>query len=156
MSDAAKLPPSALWLGLAGLIPFYAGALGAAAPDPALSRAALLAFSIYAAAILSFLGGARWGLELARAPQAPSTSRLCYSVAPSIGGWALALASAVTPAAAGIAAGFAITFVVQFVWDSAAGREGLAPSWYPRLRGTLTGGVVLACAILPIARVLGS
>lgn len=156
MKDAVKIPSAALWLGLAGLIPFYATAFGAAAADAALARLSLVSFSIYAAVILSFLGGARWGLELARAPHAPSLQRLCFSVAPSIGGWAIAVASAVAPFAAGIVAAIAIMFLLQFIWDAAAGREDLAPGWYPRLRGTLTGGVLLACAIAPIARVVGS
>jgi hypothetical protein len=156
MTDVAKIPPSALWLGLAGLIPFYASAFGAGAPNAGFARLCLIGFSIYAAVILSFLGGARWGLELARAPNAPSLRRLCFSVAPSIGGWAVAIASAAAPSATGIAAAIAIMFLLQFIWDAAAGRENIAPAWYSRLRGTLTGGVLLACAFAPIARVLRS
>lgn len=155
MTETDKTPAAALWLGLAGLLPFYASALAAAAPDPAVSRLAILSFAIYGAVIASFLGGARWGLELARSPQAPSPLRLMFSVLPSIAGWALALTAAIAPSPTGISAGFTGVFVALFVWDAAAGREHLAPAWYPRLRGTLTAGVVLACAIAPIARVLG-
>jgi hypothetical protein len=155
MSTPASIPPAALWLGLAGLIPFYAAALATAASDPAIARLALASFAIYAAVILSFLGGARWGLELARAGDAPSLRRLAFSVAPSIAGWALAIAAMAYPSAPGLAGGFAALFAVQYVWDAAAGREGLAPTWYPNLRQILTSGVVLACVILPFARILG-
>lgn len=154
------IPPAALWLGLAGLIPFYASvALEAAAPKPHLVSVGLTSFAIYAAVILSFLGGARWGLELARAPQAPSTTRLVFSVLPSIAGWVLAMTVVLRGLSglgtAGLAGGFAALFAAQYVWDRSAPAVSAAPAWYPRLRQILTTGVIVACIILPFAQVLG-
>ncbi len=154
------IPPAALWLGLTGLIPFYLSiALEAAARAPHLTSVGLMSFAVYAAVILSFLGGARWGLELARAPHAPSTWRLVFSVLPSIAGWALAVAvlarGLVGLGTTGLAGGFAALFAAQYVWDRAAPTVSAAPNWYPRLRQILTLGVILACVILPFAQVLG-
>lgn len=156
MSDAtSKIPPAALALGLAGLVPFYASAAAGLSAQPDIARIGLISFALYAAVILSFLGGARWGLELARAPDAPSTARLVYSVAPSLAGWAIAGWMMLAPGAHGPAGLFAGCFAAQYVWDRTAGREGLAPNWYPALRQILTAGVIIACLALPLARVVG-
>ncbi|MBU6373487.1 MAG: DUF3429 family protein [Alphaproteobacteria bacterium] len=161
--ERSPIPTAALWLGLTGLIPFYASAFAAAGPD-AIAPWGVLSFAIYAAVILSFLGGARWGLELARAPDAPSTARLVMSVLPSIAGWALAagaLGAAVATGGTGglgvpgLAGGFAALFAAQYVWDQSAPRVSAAPVWYPRLRQILTSGVIVACIVLPFAQVLG-
>jgi len=90
----------------------------------------------YAALILSFLGGARWGLAVA----GPSPSPLTVSLAmlPTL----FALAMIVLPEShrlwqiGGLAAGLTL----QWIWDIRA--RGL-PDWYPRLRTTLSGGAVL-------------
>ena len=159
-ASKAPIPTSALWLGLTGLIPFYASALIAAVGgQPQLASLGVTSFAIYAAVILSFLGGARWGLELARAPAAPSTARLVMSVLPSIAGWALALGALARGVlglgVTGLAGGFAVLFATQYVWDRGAPAVSAAPDWYPRLRQILTLGVISACVILPFAQVLG-
>ena len=60
-------------LGIAGLIPFAAGAaLALLSDDAAAARAALLA---YGAVILSFLGAVHWGLALASGPADTNTVR---------------------------------------------------------------------------------
>lgn len=155
MRSAPAIPSAPLWLGLAGLVPFFVTALGLLAPDPRAASFALAAFSVYAAAILSFLGGVRWGLEMARAPDQPNPMRLVFSTAPSIGGWGLALWAIFIPGQQGTAAAFAGLFAAQYVWDRSSAREGLAPAWYPTLREVLTGGVMLACLVLIAASVTG-
>jgi hypothetical protein len=148
------IPSIALQLGLGGLIPFYASAFATLTEDAGLSRLGFTAFSIYAAAILSFLGGVRWGAEMLRAPDRPSAARLVFSVLPAIAGWALALYAITGPHALGAAAAFAGLFALQYVWDLRAARDAAAPAWYPLLRQILTGGVMLACLLLPIADLL--
>ncbi len=123
--------------------------------DPALSRTALLSFAIYAAAMLSFLGGVRWGFEIAQRPEAPNAARLAYATAPSIGGWALALSIVDDPRVSGAAMIFSGLFAVQYVWDRASAQEGHAPGWYPMLREILTGGAMLACLVLMFAFSVG-
>jgi hypothetical protein len=155
MATPPHIPSAPLWLGLAALCPLLGAAVLTLTVDPALSRTALISFCIYAAAMLSFLGGVRWGLEIARQPEAPSPARLAYATAPSIGGWALALSIVDEPRIAGGAMIFSGLFAVQYVWDRASAQEGLAPGWYPMLREVLTGGAMLACLVLMFAFSVG-
>jgi uncharacterized membrane protein HdeD (DUF308 family) len=149
------IPQAPLWLGLAGLIPFYAAAFLMLTADAGIANLGHLAFVIYAAAILSFLGGVRFGLELAHSPDNPRPLTLVYAVLPAIAGWALALFSVTTDALHGVASAFAGLFAAQYVWDRTSANDGSAPKWYPLLRQVLTGGVMLACLALPIAGLIG-
>ncbi|HVY02077.1 MAG TPA: DUF3429 domain-containing protein [Caulobacterales bacterium] len=152
MADLPTPIPSApLWIGFAALAPLIGAALLAMSSDPETARAALVSFGIYAAAMLSFLGGVRWGLEIARAPNAPNAARLAYATAPSIGGWILAYTVAADPRVAGAAMIFSGLFAVQYVWDRTSAQERLAPAWYPLLREVLTGGAMLACIVVMLA-----
>lgn len=146
------IPSAPLWLGLSGLIPFYAAGLLMLARNDALTHLATVAFAVYGAAILSFLGGVRWGLEIARAPDAPDPRRLVFSVIPSLAGWAAAAIMITQPQAPVSAGIFAGLFAAQYVWDRQAAADAAAPNWYPPLREVLTGGVIVACLALPIAR----
>jgi hypothetical protein len=148
-----RIPAPALWLGLGGLIPFYASAGLTLIDDPYLRSAALTSFAIYAAVILSFLGGARWGLALTAEPLRPIA--LIYSVLPSIAAWLAALAIALGVAAVGAAGAFALAFLAQYLWDRSAQLDG-APAWYARLRRILTLGVLGACLIVAAASALQS
>ena len=152
MADLPPPIPSApLWIGLAALAPLLGAALLLLSRDPAVASAALNGFCIYAAAMLSFLGGVRWGFEIARAPQRPDAARLAYATAPTLGGWALALSVVSDPRVAGASMIFTGLFAVQYVWDRASARENLAPPWYPLLREVLTGGAMLACVLVMFA-----
>lgn len=149
--DAKRIPVWPLVLGLAGLAPFYLSLAMSLSGDMTLAMFGPLSFVSYAAVIVSFLGGARWGLELARAPDAPSPWRLIASVLPSIAGW-IAVVINIAPAAS---IGVLIAgFLAQVAWDWQASRTGLAPVWYGALRTILTGGVLLALCI-ELWRVLG-
>lgn len=121
--------------------------------DPMTARIAVLGFSIYAAALLSFLGGVRCGFELMRAPQQPDGLRLFFSALPALSGWGLALLVAVFPGAHSAAAAYAGLFAAQYMWDVRSADVG-APLWYPLLRQVLTGGVMIACLLVPLADVL--
>jgi hypothetical protein len=147
-----RIPRPALYLGLAGLIPFYAASVLDLTLDPLMGGLGDAVFAVYAAVILSFLGGARWGLELARSPDAPSMLRLVFSVTPSLIGWAIALAHVVIGPAY-MTSAFALAFAAQYVWDRAAASELLAPAWYGRLRFILTVGVLGACLVKAFTQV---
>lgn len=135
-----RAPPGALALGYAGLIPFWALAVGAAVPGP-LGVLSVQAYAVYAAAILAFLGGVRWGAEIAQTPQA-SAARLACSVLPSLAGWAIALFAIVGPRLAGPGGVFAAVFAAMLLWDRAGAKAGLLPPWYGRLRIPLSLGVI--------------
>jgi len=136
---------------MAALAPLLGASLLLLSNDAALARAALISFSIYAAAMLSFLGGVRWGFEIARDPERPNAARLAYATLPSIGGWLLALSVANDPRVEGAAMIFSGLFAVQYVWDRNSAQEHLAPAWYPLLREVLTGGAMLACILVMFA-----
>ncbi len=76
--------PLARMLGLAGLLPFIAGAAAVwlVGEQDRLPTTALLA---YAALIASFLGGIHWGLAMRDAPA--DATQLLWGVSPSLLGW---------------------------------------------------------------------
>lgn len=140
------VPRSALWLGLAGLLPFYAAALVIwVSTDPAILGLALYGQIAYAAVIASFLGAVHWGLAMAHmdtaGPTPPLARQMLFSVVPALVAW---LAMLLKPAL-GLGT-LLVLFPAILVRDHVAVRAGLAPAWYPSLRLPLTGLVVLALA----------
>ena len=127
MSKTA-IPPAPLLLGLAGLIPFWAlaiglllhGALGVSPPqlDAALAT--------YGAIIVSFLGGIRWGLAV---PAADTGRNYLISVLPSLVAWALLAA----PEPSRLA-GLGLVALLLGPIDLGLVRGGLAPAWFGTLR----------------------
>ncbi len=152
--DYPFLPRAALRLGFLGLAPMAISGLVSLSQHPATALFAVLSFSIYAAALLSFLGGVRCGFELMRAPQNPNALRLLFSALPALAGWALAAFVVVVPAGAGAASAFAGLFAAQYVWDHRSAADAGAPDWYPLLRRVLTGGAMIVCLLIPLATVL--
>lgn len=135
----AAMPIVVLAYGLAGLIPFLGlPLLGWLAP--ALAGQATQWQAIYAALILSFLGGARWGQAVPAA--APSTLVVSLAMLPSIVGWVLLLAEPAIGRAA-LLGGLAAALMLHFLWDVRS--DGL-PAWYPRLRAILTTGAMAGLA----------
>lgn len=137
------LSPGALWLGWAGVVPFLGLAL--LAWMPSMRAQALVAFLGYSVAILSFLGGIRWGRALAAGA---GTGQYARAVVPSLWAWAawwlLPPAQALTALAAG--------FVLAGAWD-ARGDALPAPTAFRRLRLGL-GLSVVACHALALAALL--
>ena len=135
--NTGTLPTLAWIYGVAGLIPFVgcaAADIAAITPGPAWWRFALL---IYSAIILSFLGGGRWGLELAQA--VPRRSVITLAMGPSIAGFFLLL----TPGADRTWAlcGAIVAHGLQWLWDV---RGSGRPEGYGRLRTVLAGGAMLS------------
>ncbi|KPF59453.1 hypothetical protein D621_03425 [beta proteobacterium AAP51] len=80
------LPASARRLGAAGLLPFAAGALLVwLVRDEEAHAFVAQALSVYAALIVSFLGGIHWGLAFRHAE--PPTPLLVWGVVPSLVAW---------------------------------------------------------------------
>jgi hypothetical protein len=120
--------------GLLGLIPFLAPPIFAFA-QPRSAHLALFIQAQYAALILSFLGGGRWGLAVSKS--APDTSTISLSMLPSL----VALALVALPADARVLQllGLALALIGQWAWDL---RSPGLPQWFPRLRTVLTLGAV--------------
>lgn len=142
MTDRSSryIPVAAGLPGVLGLIPFFAAAGVYVWGAPQLAGPGLLFLLTYAAVILSFLGGLRWGYEMAR-PQIRLWVLLVACV-PALAAWLLlALPFLTAPTQLG---GFILCFVIAWLWD--AGSAEL-PRWWSRLRTLLTMGAGLALAI---------
>ncbi|MCR6645656.1 MAG: DUF3429 domain-containing protein [Terricaulis sp.] len=134
-----------------GLAPLAIAALVTLSPHISTARLGAIAFSLYAAVLLSFLGGVRAGFELMRDPARPNGLRLIFSALPGLAGWALAVFVVFFAAALGAAAAFAGLFAAQGWWDQTSARDAEAPAWYPILRQVLTGGAMIVCMLIPLA-----
>lgn len=133
MKDLWKSPKPALGLGFAGLIPFVAPTLFMAATEcysPELAFAQLA----YGAAILSFLGGARWGFALPESsPAKPDWINLANSVVPSLLAWVTMLMSdSIVPAFTMIIMGLGVSLHYDL------SLLPTYPSWFKALRSVLT------------------
>jgi hypothetical protein len=161
-------PTPALVLGIAGLIPFIACAAlvclpelgstllgstllsnsGDALSGNAIQQKAAFALGAYAAIILSFLGGVRWGNLLNSKTQLHHWGPLLLSVLPSIIAWpALLLPTAWMLSL--LAAGF----VLQYAYDLEGVKRKVLPAWFGKLRTILTTGatISLLAGLLAIA-----
>lgn len=134
-----SIPLPALVLGIAGLIPFLGLPVLAALQIGATQDEAIDALVLYGIVILSFMGGAQWGLAM-RAP-AGSNAWLLYSVSvvPALVGW-LAFTLPARPALLVLASAFGLLLA----WDAWTVKQGIGPAWYPTLRLGLTTIVVLS------------
>ncbi len=148
------LPRAALRLGFLGLAPLAISALVSLSQHHDTAHLGALSFSIYAAVLLSFLGGVRCGFELMRVPHAPNGLRLAFSALPALAGWALALFTVIVPGALGASAIYAGIFAGQYLWDHRSAADAGAPAWYPLLRQVLTGGAMIVCLLIPLAAAL--
>jgi hypothetical protein len=128
-------PMAVLVYGLAGVIPFVAPAVAASFLPPLKSVAAVV-LALYSGLILSFLGGARWGLAVSR-PE-PSVGTVSLAMLPTLSGLALLILPAEYRGVQLL--GLAAALVLQWLWDVSAGN---LPAWYPRLRTILTLGAVV-------------
>jgi hypothetical protein len=150
----ARLPPTALALGLAGLIPFLLCAIAALSMPDARAVGWITALLAYGAVTLAMLGGVHWGLVLAAPEAGPRDPlRLALGVLPSLIGWAALLVPLVLPIEVGLAvliAGFAATVLTE----AHLRRGGLVPSGYMWLRWGYSLVVVAVLVTLLTMRLL--
>ena len=144
-----RIPPSALILGLAGLIPFLWGAATLASPalqgwsvrnlGPALTGPFVL--QSYGIVILCFMSGTLWGFAT-RAAGAVAASGYALSTLPAL--WAFFMAGGnPNTAAVVLLAGFIALLPLDYMFW----RQELAPQWWMRLRLILTAVVVVCLGI---------
>ena len=132
-------------LGLAGLIPFFAGLVltlngtwstyvvqGITPDGPRIMLS-------YGAIILSFMGAIHWGTALEREPD--RAWPYSASVLPALYGWLIWGLSLLNPADVGLLMiALALGFVILLIFDLMRSRAGDFPKWYPRMRVMLTIG----------------
>ncbi|MCK0169374.1 DUF3429 domain-containing protein [Jannaschia sp. S6380] len=147
----ARIPTSALVLGLAGVIPFAWG-LVTIWSEPAARMTVSLAGSrftgpyvglFYGAVILAFMSGVLWGFAT-RAEGRIAATGYALSVLPAL--WAFFMTGGGPEAAAiSLMAGFAGLLCLDWLFW----KYGLAPEWWMKLRLILTACVLLC--LLPVA-----
>lgn len=141
-----RIPPAALLLGLAGLVPFVWAALlvlGIWAPGPftlpdVLSGDGRLIMIRYGGIILPFMSGVLWGFAT-RAAGAQAAVAYALSTIPALW-WFFMPGTGVTSALINLATGFAGLLLLDFMFH----RWGLTPGWWMTLRIQLTV-MVLGC-----------
>lgn len=152
-----QVPRAALFLGLAGLIPFLFGAGLSLMPEPDLppgqfawiypsDAPAILAG--YGIVILCFMAGVLWGFA-ARAAEGPLWLYLSLSVAPALFAFFAAsqhlfsLAPSNLDALRNLAIGFAGLLMIDWFFAQRA----LVPAWWMKLRVLLTV-IVVVCLVI--------
>lgn len=134
----SDVPLPALVLGLAGLIPFLAGAVAVWLFEPMAARVAQDMQVAYATVILSFLGAVHWGAALGRPDGARSWGWMGWSVTPALLAWFSVM---MAPGSALMA--LMACYLAAFAVDMQAVKKGLLPLWYLSLRRVLTTGAFL-------------
>lgn len=145
MSDSVQIPRAALFLGLAGLLPFIWGAATTLMPQLGLDAAATIGIRFvgpyvqlsYGAIILAFMSGVLWGFAT-KAEGSVAAGGYVLSVLPAL--WAFFMTgSGPVTASMHLIAGFIGVLLLDWqFW-----RQGLAPEWWMRLRVLLTTIVVI-------------
>ena len=145
MTRLTTVPLGAVFLGVAGLVPFLGfAALAVSGYDGGLGTIGLsprTILSAYGAVIASFLGGIRWGAAAARGA---GSADYLIAIVPSLVAWAALAAPAPWD--------LRVLGILVLVWgvvDQDLSRRGLAPVWLTRLRLVLSG--VAGAALLVAA-----
>jgi hypothetical protein len=148
-----RLPPMAIALSVAGLIPFIVCSLFAARPDG--GNEGLLALVSYGAIILAFVGAVHWGFVLEGKKQPIERGRLSLAIVPALVGWSAALLAIWHHARLGLIlliAGYIATVVIE----GRGRRYDLVPRPYLIMRWALTIVVVALMTTVLALRLLGS
>lgn len=141
------IPRPALLLGWAGVIPFALFAAASVLDIRPWTLDPEWALRAYGACILSFMGGAQWGILLRHEEGHAPLSRYLISAIPALLAF-LCLLIPTIPGLTGLIAGF----LALLAYDISTVRQGLAPRWYTSLRVQLTLGVVALLGIPVLAR----
>lgn len=137
-----SIPKTAVWLGLAGILPFIAGSVIALIPRlahimPVGFQNGSAVLIDYGTIILAFMSGCLWGFATKAAPQ----DRLWAfgaSILPALAAFLY------TGGGAGELVFLAALFAGLLVLDRFYVRKGLAPVWWFDLRMLITPFVVVA------------
>ena len=138
------IPQIVILLGYGGASPFEALAVLSILFE---ERFFIEALMLYAAVILSFLGGIYWGAAMNNLSQNEFTAslktNLSISVTPALAAWGTLLIKNLTVATILLSVGF----LAQLIVDVVATKNGYFPYWYNALRIPLTA-IVLLCLIV--------
>jgi hypothetical protein len=150
-----RLPPMAIVLSVAGLIPFIICSLFAARSSVEGGNEGLLALISYGAVILSFIGAVHWGFVLEGEKQPIERGRLSLAVVPALIGWSAALLAIWHHAPLGLVLLIA-GYIAAVVVEGRGRRYDLVPRSYLFMRWGLTIIVVALMTTVLVLRLLGS
>lgn len=133
MKAMKSSPKPAIYLGMAGLIPFVSLPLIMGVTEVYYTELAFAQLA-YGASVLSFLGGARWGFAIPEgSPAKPDWMNLGNSIVPSLVAWgALLFRDNLTEATILLIMGFGIALHYDLALLPTY------PSWFKALRTVLT------------------
>lgn len=145
---AARNPALPFVLGLSGLIPFWVLALARVTGwPPAIAPVEIAGMlATYAATILSFLGGIRWGVAVATPNQPRVAADYVFGVTPQLFAWG----ALVLPDPWRFAV-LAVGILALGPIDRNLVARGLAPDWFGRLRAILSLGAGAALLVAAFA-----
>lgn len=160
-----RLPPTAIALGVAGLIPFVLlGIASVGVLNPVQAARYLLALVAYGGVVLAFLGGVHWGFVLhpdaLPAHMTPDTRRdavrLGLGVLPSLIGWAALLTPVVGVPDVGLAILIA-GYIAVVLGEHQMRRRGLPISGsYMTMRWVLSIVVLVVLITVLALRLIGA
>lgn len=141
-SSPPQAPMSLMFL---GIIPFIAsaGAMVVWRDDIALMITAATWLMVYGAVILSFLGGVRWGVEIAKRER-PRFAELVPSVLGALAGWTLVLVTFRYGVQPWTVVAMAAALALHYFYDLVSPE---VPRWYRQMRVWPTLGAVLSLAV---------
>ncbi len=159
-----SLPPAAIALGMAGLVPF--AGLGVAAlttPDSVAAQRYLLALVAYGAVILAFLGGVHWGFVLHPAAlpagmdagERRDATRLSLGVLPSLIGFGALLTPLLGVPEVGLGV-LIVGYLATIVTEGRLSRGGALPGGYMTLRWVLSVIVLAILTVVLVLRLIGA
>jgi len=146
MNSFHDIPQPARVFGLAGLLPFVAGALLCwvqitipIVPDGLTGSFILLS---YGAVILSFLGGIRWGVAMQNGGMISNWAIVAWAMMPSLLAWFAIMQSSII----GLPI-LMLGLVLQLTIDYRSTQAQITPPWFLTLRTLLTLGAIASIAI---------
>jgi hypothetical protein len=151
--NESRLPPLAIILGIAGLLPFFAAALGAARADTMVQNSAMPLIT-YGAVILAFLGGVHWGFVLEGPSERGERGRLVLGVVPGLAGWGAVLLGVWRQPFLALAV-LIVAFAATAIVEGRTQKLELMPSGYMVLRWVLTIVVVAVLTTVLVLRLVG-
>ena len=138
------IPRAALWLGIAGALPFWLAAFSFFTGIGMSEGQSLAVALAYGGLTLSFLGGIRWGAALGSLDERRRARELIGGAVPVLMG----LAAFFLAPPVGLSLIISALFI-QALADVMSADRGVLPGWFGRLRALLT-----VLAVIPVMLIL--
>lgn len=142
-SAPEEMPASARLLGYAGLLPALASLLAVLFGNAEMRAVGFQTGAIYAALILSFLGGSWWGLALRVDDREEQSAIFAWGVVPCLIAW-----SCLYYLTSGGMLLLGALFLAALRMDVRLDQLGLTPAWWLQLRTPLSIGMAAMISMM--------